>query len=481
MSMIKQDFNNEWSFYRNDEEKQAIKVNLPHDAMIHEQRRADSEGKGAVGFFPGGVYVYEKAFDVPQEWQNKCVTFEFEGIYKNSKVFINGVEAGGRAYGYTDFFVEADSFLKYGKKNTIRVVADNSKLPNSRWYSGSGIYRPVKSIIGNKTHIDIDGVKIKTLSINPTSINVETKHNGGDVEVEILSGGKSVAKAKGDNVTINVSNAKLWSEKTPELYECRVTLTENNAIVDEVTEKFGIRTLSYNAKEGFRVNGIETKLRGSCIHHDNGILGACAYDKAEQRRVRIMKQAGFNAIRSAHNPMSKAMLDACDQYGMYVMDETFDMWYIPKNKYDYTKDFEQWHESDMASMVAKDYNHPCVVMYSIGNEVSETAQPKGIELTKEMTAFLHSLDNTRPVTAGINLALDLLLRIGLGLYKEKKEKPKEEKKQRRAKPQKEKLSGSAFYNAMVGIIGKMMNNLGNSNICNKVTSPALDALEPLVI
>ena len=241
--MIRQNFNNDWSFYRNDEESQAIKVNLPYDAMIHEKRLVDSEGKGAIAFFLGGVYIYEKVFDVPLDWQNKCVTFEFEGIYKNSKVFLNGVEAGGRPYGYTDFYVEADHFLKYGEENKIKVIVDNSKLPNSRWYSGSGIYRPVRLILGNFTHIDIDGVKIKTLSINPALIKVETKHNGGDIEVEIYFGDELVAKGEGDDLTIQVPDAKLWSDATPDLYECKVTLIENNEVMDEVRKDLGIRIL----------------------------------------------------------------------------------------------------------------------------------------------------------------------------------------------------------------------------------------------
>ena len=475
--MKREDFNKNWKFYK--EGSQNIKiVDLPYDAMIHEQRDPESKGGGAIGFFPGGVYIYEKTFFAPQEWADKCITFEFEGVYKDSKVYINGKEAGWHPYGYSNFYVSADMFLKYGQENTIRVVADNSKLPNSRWYSGSGIYRPVKLIVANKTHIDIDGVKISTISYDPAKILVETNHNGGEdaeVLVEILFNGRVVAQGVGKHVEVNIPDAKLWSDITPNLYQCRVVLKENGLIVDEVIENFGIRLIEWSNK-GLFINGKETKLRGGCIHHDNGILGACTYDKAEERRVKIMKQAGYNAIRSAHNPISKAMLNACDKYGMYVVDEAFDMWYIPKNKYDYSVHFDEWHLKDIKSMVDKDKNHPCVIMYSIGNEVSETAQERGIKLTREMTEYIHKLDNTRPVTCGVNLMLDYLISKGKGIYKEDSE-DLQSKKTKKKTARKQQVSGSAFFNMMVNLVGKGMNNICRLNSVDKITTPALDALD----
>lgn len=468
--MERQIFNSQWEFHKRGSDAKLM-VDLPHDAMIHEQRSLDSPGGNAVGFFLGGVYEYTKTFFAPAEWLDKCVTFEFEGIYKDSKVYVNDKEAGGRPYGYIGFYISADAFLKYGEENTIRVVADNSQMPNSRWYSGSGIYRPVSLIIQNKTHIDIDGVKISTLSYNPAKILVETNSNGGEITVEILDNGRIAARASGSRTEIDIPNAKLWSDITPNLYQCRVTLTENGAVVDEVTESFGIRLVEWSSK-GLFINGVETLLRGGCVHHDNGILGARCYAKSEERRVKIMKQAGYNSIRSSHNPTSKAMLEACDKLGMYMIDETWDTWYGHKNKYDCATDFDKWYKTDIMSMVDRDFNHPSVIMYSIGNEVSEPYQERGIALTREMTEYIHSIDRNRAVTGGINLMIINLASKGKGIYKEESDddKAKTEKKQQKA-------SGSAFFNIMASMIGTGMNRMANSKAADTVTSPCLDTLD----
>jgi beta-galactosidase len=315
--MKKLDFNQQWSFYKQGSTDVQI-VDLPHDAMIHETRDPESAGGAAVGYFPGGMYVYEKTFNAPLEWREKCITFEFEGIYKNSKIYLNGQEAGGRPYGYSRFFVQADRFLQYGTKNSIRVIADNAQMPNSRWYTGSGIYRPVHLYVMNKTHIELDGVKVSTLSYAPAKVLVEMAANGGEISVEILDGEKVIATGAGATLEFSIENVKLWSAETPNLYRCHVTLQENGQVLDEVIENFGIRLVEWSSR-GLFINGQATLLRGGCIHHDNGILGAATYDKAEERRVRILKEAGFNAIRSSHNPTSKALLDACDRYGMYVI------------------------------------------------------------------------------------------------------------------------------------------------------------------
>lgn len=471
------DFNLGWKFFKEGNESGTITVDLPHDAMIHETRDPESTGgySGSAGAsFPGGLYIYEKTFFIPEDWQEKFVAFEFGGIYRNSKVFINGHEAGGRPYGYSRFFVKADSFLEYGKENTIRVVADNSQQPNSRWYSGSGIYRPVYMIVAGKTHIDLDGLKVSTLSYDPARILVETTANGGEVHIEILDGDDVVASSSGDSLELLIENALLWSEDDPHLYRCRATLEEAGQVVDEVIVPFGIRKVEWSTK-GLFINGKNTLLRGGCVHHDNGVLGACAFDKAEERRVRIMKEAGFNAIRSAHNPVSQAMLEACDKLGMYMMDETWDMWYFHKSKYDYASDFDEWYLEDIKAMVDKDFNHPSVIMYSLGNEVSEPYQERGVELTKEMVAYVHELDSNRAVTAGINLMLIYLASKGRGVFKEEggtafDEKPGKKKK-------KQKATGSLFFNMLVSFIGPIMNKMANSKKADMVTSPCLDALD----
>ncbi|MCL1820302.1 MAG: DUF4982 domain-containing protein [Oscillospiraceae bacterium] len=465
--MKKIDFCEGWQFKKQGEEN-AVLVNLPHDAMILESRNPGNPSGSAGAFFKGGVYEYEKTFTVSGDWRDKYIAFQFEGVYKNAKVFINGNEAGGKPYGYIPFFIDTEGLLNYGGENTIRVVADNSDMPNSRWYTGAGIYRPVWIWAGAKNHIEAEGVKITTLSHNPARIRVDTAHTGGDIDVEILYDGKSVAKGAGDSAELDIPNAKLWSDETPHLYQCRVTLSKDDVAVDGIEETFGIRTVEWSIK-GLFINGKETLLRGGCVHHDNGILGARSYAKSEDRRVRIMKEAGFNAIRSAHNPASKAMLEACDRYGVYMMDETWDMWYGHKNKFDYANDFETNYKYDIKAMVDRDYNHPSVIMYSIANEVSEPYQEKGVNLAKEMTDYIHSLDKTRAVTAGINLMIINMASKGKGIYKEGGGRDSDSDK-------KEK-SGSLFFNMMTSMVGTFINKSANSKKADTVTTPVLDILD----
>ncbi|GHU92644.1 beta-galactosidase [Spirochaetia bacterium] len=473
--MKRQDFNKNWVLQKEDGSK--IKVSLPHDAMIAEQRSPDSPGESANAYFPGGFYIYEKDFFVPKYWQDEHIVFQFEGVYKDSKVYINGTEAGGRPYGYIPFFVETAGLLNFGTENKISVVVENIKLPNSRWYTGSGIYRPVWLWVGSEKHINIEGVKISTLSYSPARIKVETSHTGGNVAVAIQRDGEIVAEGKGDTLTLDIPNTQLWSDETPELYQCHVTLTENGVIVDETTETFGVRLVEWSPK-GLFVNGKETLLRGGCVHHDNGILGACSYAESEERRVRILKKAGFNAIRSSHNPASPAMLKACDQYGMYVMDETWDMWYGHKNKYDYASDFMDNYKTDIKAMVDQDFNHPSVIMYSIGNEISEPHEQKGIFLAKAMTEYIHSIDINRAVTCGVNLWLILMASKGKGIYKEEDglstEKPQSK---RPAKKDKQKAVSSTLFNMITSKVGTHMNKAANSKRADKITSPCLDALD----
>jgi hypothetical protein len=471
--MKKIDFNTEWRFKEQGKSETQM-ITLPHDAMLAAKRDSKSEGGSAIGYFTGGIYIYEKTFFVPEEWKEKNTCFEFEGVYRKSRVYLNDKEAGGRPYGYSTFTVETEGFLEYGKENQIRVIVDNSELPNCRWYSGSGIYRPVSMIIGNKTHIEWNGVKITTISYNPAKILVESFTNGGEVSVEILEGENVVAKGTGKSTQLEIPNARLWSETTPELYTCRVTLTENGEVVDEVEETVGIRKVEWNNK-GLFINGQQTLLRGGCIHHDNGVLGACGYAKAEERRIRIIKEAGFNSIRISHNPATKSMLSACDRYGIYVIDETFDQWYMHKNKYDYASDFDEWYLKDTKAMVDKDFNHPSVIMYSIGNEVSEPYEAKGIKVAKEMIEYIHGMDKNRAVTAGINLMLISSASKGKGIYKdaENGNSPLSDN----GKKKKEKASGSTFFNMMAAVIGTGMNKAANSKAADLVTTPVLDALD----
>lgn len=467
--MNAQPFNDNWQFWKqNCADKQTII--LPHDAMIHEERQPNGAGGSAHGFFPGGVYVYEKTFTAPAEWADKTVSIEFEGVYRNSTVTINGKNAGGRAYGYVPFTVCADGLLNYGGENTITVTVDNSQLPNSRWYSGSGIYRPVNLIVGNKAHIHWQGVQISTITYKPAKIRVDTKATGGEIAVEILDGGKVVASGAGASMELDIPDAKLWSDETPYLYTCHVTLADDGQVEDEVTERFGIRKVEWSPK-GLFVNGKETLLRGGCYHHDNGILGAATFDKSEERRVRILKEAGFNALRSAHNPTSRAMLEACDKYGMYLMDETWDMWYSHKSKYDYAADFMEGWQEDVRAMVERDFNHPSVILYSIGNEVSEPAQEKGVKLAKEMVAYIHSMDGNRAVTGGMNLMIISRSAKGNGVYKE--DGGRDDSGKQNA------MGGmsSTMFNMITSMVGPGMNKGANGKKADAVTSPVLDALD----
>lgn len=442
-------------------------VTLPHDAQILEKRNP-AVSDGGHGYFPGGIYTYEKTFTAPAEWEGKEVLVEFEGVYKNSTVSLNGNVVGGHKYGYTTFTVELTG-LNYGAENTLTVVADNSKLPNSRWYSGSGIYRPVWLYVGNAEHIAYQGVKITTLSIDPAVIRVETRATA-DVSVEILDGDTVIAAGSGADCEITVPGAKLWSDETPNLYTARVTCGG-----DVVEEKFGIRKIEWSNK-GLFINGKETLLRGGCVHHDSGILGAATYDESEWRRVRILKEAGFNAIRAAHNPCSRAMLEACDHYGMYMMDETFDMWYNRKTRNDYGLDFEENWADDTAAMVNRDYNHPSVILYSIGNEVAEPSEAKGIEYGKKQIDLIHSLDSTRPVTCGLNLMILSRAAKGQGIYQNVDKNQEEIKKANKASdanPQ----NASLMFNIMVSFVGTGMNKGGNSPKVDALATPIINALD----
>ena len=433
-------------------------VTLPHDAMLSEPRTALAEGGLNVSWFEGRDYVYTKKWDVTPEQLAQHNVLEFEGVYRKAEVFVNGKKAAFRPYGYTNFYVELDGLLHAGE-NTVEVIARNADQPNSRWYSGAGIYRPVKLWSSPKTYIPLNGVKIRTVSISPAVIAVTVKTSvPGDVQVEILDGGRVVASATGSgSFQLEIPNGKLWSVEHPNLYTARVTFGED---VDE--ETFGIRSLTWG-NDGMKMNGERIILRGACIHHDNGLLGAACHPDALERRLRILKENGYNAIRSAHNPCSKAALEICDRMGMLVMDEYIDHWYIHKTKYDYVEFFDRFWKQDMTDMVDKDYNHPCVILYSTGNEVAETAQPRGIALAGEMTQLLHSLDSTRPVTCGINIFFNFLNSIGFGQYsdeKAEKEAARAAKAKAAGKKAKEKSTGSKFFNDMAGIMGADFMKLG---------------------
>ena len=433
-------------------------VTLPHDAMIHQERKPDAPSGSAQAYFPGGKYIYEKHFQRPDA---EHVILEFEGVYRDTKVFINDREAGGAAYGYIPFFVNADEYLVDGE-NVIRVACGNANQPDSRWYTGAGVYRPVWLWTGNGEAIEPESVRVSTLSVEPAVIRVRAEV---DAHFSIRFDGKEVASGDGRDMELTILDAKLWSDGTPSLYTCAAATS-----TDEYSFTFGIRKITRD-REGLKVNGRKVLLQGGCVHQDSGIVGAATHDELEWRRVRMMKDAGFNAIRAAHNPANRALLDACDALGLFVMDEGWDMWYNHKSKHDYAGQWRKHWKDDLAAMVSRDFNHPSVILYSIGNEVSEPAKPEGVQAAKEMVDFLHENDSNRLVTAGFNLMIIKSAAKGKGVYKEDGSG--------RDDSSDKKMAGmnSTLFNLITSMVGTGMNKAANGAAADKATSPALDLLD----
>ncbi len=473
--------NEDWKFRKASETKWHA-VCLPHDAMQTEKRDPDCPGGAATGYFPGGSYSYEKTISIPEAYRGKAVWLRFEGIYEYGRIFVNDQPAGESDNGYLDFTVRIDPYLRFGEENRLRVEADNPG-ENSRWYTGSGLYRPVSLIVKEPIHIQPDGIRIRTVSINPpvaeVSVNAENDTDADAAVPLIVRIGDACAEetislpAHGKMtraITLRLKDAKLWSHEHPNLTECAVTLG-----AETETAQFGLRKVETVSGKGFLVNGKPVKLLGACLHHDNGMLGAATYHDAEYRRVKALKELGYNAIRSAHNPISRAMLEACDALGMYVMDELYDMWLIHKNPNDYADRTEKNHVRDIRSMVDKDFNHPCVVMYSIGNEISETAKPEGVAFAKELYEALRAEDATRPITTNMNFKLNCLLSLGMGVYKN----PKKQKTEETQKPKKAKksLTGSAFVNYLSEKISFLMEKLTATKRADRTTKDTFALLD----
>ncbi|HCT90657.1 MAG TPA: glycoside hydrolase family 2 [Lachnospiraceae bacterium] len=397
-------------------------VELPHDAMFHEKQKQGAENGGFTGNIDAGEYKYYKQFYVPEEYRGGHVMLQFEGIYRNASVFINQSRVGESAYGYTDFTVDIGDYLKYGEKNDV-LVAVKCGTRSSRWYSGAGIYRDVWMIRGGSLYVKPYELRMTTLDVDADGALVCVSariHNdslsAGTVQVHVViqdTDGSAAADRTypvriGSRQTLDfrkniyIDHAKLWDEFAPHLYRVQFTVANGKEMPDTAEITSGIRKLSVDSRHGLRVNGKEVKLRGACIHHDQGLLGAATYDDYEYRRVKRLKEAGFNAVRSAHNPASQALLRACDRLGVYVMDELVDVWNKSKVSYDYSVDFARNWEKDIEHMVADDYNHPSVVLYSTGNEIFEICTEKGMETSRMLSDKFHELDATRFTTNGIN-------------------------------------------------------------------------------
>ncbi|MGO4535123.1 glycoside hydrolase family 2 TIM barrel-domain containing protein [Leifsonia sp. 2MCAF36] len=423
--MLRYPFNDHWQFGPLISVHEAINVagpgdatiTLPHDAMLAGGRSADHSGGPQTAYFKDGKWSYEKWFDVPSEWANKRVTLEFEGVYRDAAVYINGALAGQWANGYSTFYVAADAFLLYGTRNAIRV--DSQAHQDSRWYSGGGIYRPVNILIGDLVHVTPTGLRVSTPDVDDdlASVVIQTEIANedigtriADVDVEVRDASGAIAATERTRITLRPGDVtvarqrvflhrpNLWSVDTPTLYEAQVRVQVPGESTDEASTTFGVRTVTVDPVRGLRINGASVKLRGGAIHHDNGILGAAEFQAAADRRVRLLKEAGFNAIRSAHNPISRELLDACDRFGVLVMDEVFDMWTVPKSGDDYSKRFSLWWERDIDAVVAKDFNHPSVILYSVGNEIIEAGTSHGGRYGRLLADRLRQQDPTRLIT-----------------------------------------------------------------------------------
>ena len=385
-------------------------VDLPHDWDILE---GPHSGKGATGtgggWFEAGKGEYRKLFASPK---GEVVKLHFEGVYQKSEIFVNGQKVGQHHYGYTPFTVDITKMLKNKGMNEVVVKVDNSQQPNCRWYSGSGIYRHVWLESMPALHIAENGVFVTTpeVSDNQALVQVEVSvanDSPSNRNAIITIGGKelTVNLAAGETQTVRtqftVNNPSLWSTEHPTLNNLSVQLKEKGKILDTQTVKYGIRSFSFDAEKGFILNGKKVLINGACVHHDDGVLGASAFDDAEIRKVRQMKNAGFNLIRTSHNPTTRAFLDACDSIGMLVIDEAFDGWRTQKNPYDYSTVIDSCFRSDIQSMVLRDRNHPSIISWSIGNEVIERKDIRVVYTARQMKAAIHEKDTTRPVTEAL--------------------------------------------------------------------------------
>ncbi|MFD2840397.1 glycoside hydrolase family 2 TIM barrel-domain containing protein [Populibacterium corticicola] len=490
--MSRTSFNTNW-FYRpktsifadvRGQAEAGTPVHLPHDAIISLERRADAPSGAAGAFFPTGAFEYRRTFEVPAEWSDKHVALEFEGVYRDAMIYVNGAFVAQRPNGYAGFIVSLDGYLRYGEENTIRV--DARAHDDSRWYTGAGIYREVHLWVLDHVHIaerggirittpDVEderavvavATKVKNTGTATKTVQVKTAildPNGLEVgheesRITVLPQSEGVVRQR-----IYVTSPQRWSVDSPTLYAATSELTSDTGTMEARSTSFGIRTLQLDPAHGLRINGETVKLRGACIHHDNGILGAATFADAEERRVVLLKEAGFNAIRSSHNPMTAAMLDACDRHGVLVMDETFDMWAESKNPFDYSLAFPEWWERDVEAMIENDFNHPSVVIYSIGNEIPETGNPIGSQLGRQLAEKIRSLDETRFVTNGINGFVSALAQVSALIAQAAEEPPTEE-------------NADGGVNALMGSADDFMDQIVGSPVVTEATAESFAMLD----
>ncbi|MES2330572.1 MAG: beta-galactosidase GalB [Bacteroidota bacterium] len=411
-------------------------LNLPHDWSIEGTFSKDNPARPDGGALPGGIGWYTRKFSIPVTDKGKQVFIEFDGVYRNSEVWINGYSLGVRPNGYISFQYDLTPHLHYGSEpNVITVKVDNSKQPNSRWYSGSGIYRNVWLTTVDKVHVDHYGTFISTPQVSEKAATVKivtslrnsyaTDHNVTVQTAVYDATGKQVGRTSSNKTivsadkvvnnpavpvtqSITVEKPLLWSIEKPSLYKAVTQLIINGKAVDAYETKFGIRTFQFDIDKGFFLNGKSVKILGVCDHHDLGALGAAINTRALQRQLEILKGMGCNGIRTSHNPPAPELLDLCDKMGFIVMDEAFDMWAKAKTKYDYHLDWKEWHQRDLEDQILRDRNHPSVLIWSVGNEIPEQGgdpakgDTSGRVIARELVNIVKALDTTRPITTANN-------------------------------------------------------------------------------
>ena len=403
-------------------------LDLPHDWSIEDLPGTDSPfSRDAIsqvngGFTTGGTAWYRKSFILPEAQNGKRIIIQFDGVYMNPEIWINGISLGSHPYGYTSFWFDITEHVVVGKQNVLAVKVRNEG-ENSRWYTGSGIYRHVWLKMLEPVHIAQWGTSITTPEVNATSakVSIKTRVNNQTDKTSTIKVVTTILNAKGEETNkieseqaidksgfseyiqqVEVKSPDLWYTDLPTQYTAISTIYNNDELVDQSTTRFGIRTLQFDVENGFQLNGKSMKLKGACFHHDHGPLGSKSYDRAEERRVELLKASGFNAIRCSHNPPSTAFLDACDRLGMLVIDETFDMWKDPKNPNDYNLYFEKWWQKDVESMILRDRNHPSIILWSIGNEIPGMNTPEVVKTAQMLADFIRKSDPSRKVIAAVN-------------------------------------------------------------------------------
>jgi beta-galactosidase len=432
MPRVRETFDFGWKFFKGDApgaEEPAFSdaawrtLDLPHDWSIEGPFGEHEPSGGSGGYLPTGIGWYRKRFRVPADDRARKFSIEFDGVYENSHVWINGHYLGLRPYGYISFAYDLTPNLNLAGENVVAVKVDNSHQRNSRWYSGSGIYRHTWLVITNPVHLAHWGTWVTTPRISPheavvevkTKVRNETAAPGGCTIASsiighdgILAAAASAAQEVGANAEcefvqqIRLRAPLLWSVDAPNLYRLHTTLTAGGQTVDEYDTHFGIREAVFDGDRGFLLNGEHVKLNGACMHHAAGSVGAAVPERVWERRFEILKQMGCNAIRTSHNPPAPEFLDLCDRMGFLVMDEAFDEWRVPKGQidpYGYSAYFDEWHERDVTDFVHRDRNHPSVVLWSAGNEIPDQIHPGGVETARELVAIFHREDPARPVTA----------------------------------------------------------------------------------